>query len=415
MNILFVSIAFPPKSDSECLQTAKYYYQLQKKNELAIEVVTSALPTLYMRYDKSLEKYNAGAKNIVSLTLKENRYINFLRHRLGLTEMVFPDVKQSFHQQAEKVPSLLKQKPQLIYSRSYPLSSAIMAFKLKEKLNIPWVMHLSDPWVGSPFHMYSPKYYKKCEAWEKRCIETADYLCLTSLSTIRFYQKKYPAFRDKFVFFPNVYELPEANTLLSDNEEMPGGETKKLRILYTGGMAGDRSPAYLLEPLKQLYKERPDIAGKLQVEFAGEADLVNRNVFKNYQLPFVSYLGKLPYTETLEKQKRANYLVIIDNPFKDPAMAMFFPSKLLDYMVAKKRILAITTKGSSTDEVMADLKGDICGHSEVEKIKNCIVNALDAFDANESNFFKSDAVPEKYEAGFNADRLVDLFKTLVNE
>ena len=276
-------------------------------------------------------------------------------------------------------------------------------------------MHLSDPWVGSPFHNYSSSYNKKCAAWEKQCIEKADFICLTSLATLRFYQKRYPAFMDKFVFFPNVYELPEINSLPIVNSTMPGDQAKKLRILYTGSLAGNRSPVYLLEPLKQLYKERPDIAGKLQVDFAGEADAVNRQVFKNYTLPFVSYLGKLPYTEALQKQKEADYLVVIDNQFKDPEMAMFFPSKLLDYMVAQKRILAITTKGSSTDEVMADLKGDVLDHSETEKIKECIINALNALESNESDFFKSSSIPEKYEAGYNADRLVHLFKSLVNE
>ena len=72
-NILFVSVAFPPKSDPECLQTAKYFHHLQKHKDLKIDVVTSAIPTLYMPYDKHLEVYAEGLNQLVSVKLRENR------------------------------------------------------------------------------------------------------------------------------------------------------------------------------------------------------------------------------------------------------------------------------------------------------------------------------------------------------
>jgi hypothetical protein len=148
------------------------------------------------------------------------------------------------------------------------------------------------------------------------------------------------------------------------------------------------------------------------VIFAGEADHRNRSVFAQYSLSFVSYLGKVSYEEALTLQRQADYLVVIDSPIDDPAMSMFFPSKLLDYMVAGKRILAITTKGSATDEVMSDLQGDVCTHTDVRGIEKKIHLALAAFERNDIAYLTNTCIPEKYEAGYNAERLLHLIQQL---
>ena len=323
-NLLFVSIAFPPKSDAECLQTAKYFYYLQQDKSLKIEVVTSAIPTLYMKYDEKLEPYTQGYINEIAIPLKENKWGNLFRHRLGLEETVFPDVKQSFHKQSQKAIKRLKQKPDIIYSRSYPLSSSVMAYKLQQYFHVPWIMHLSDPWADSPLHHWSERYNKKQRDWELKCMETADYVCLTSHSTIRFYQDKYPHLKSKFLFFPNVYEIKPVQEEFSELNKYFSGD--KLTIAFTGSMAGDRSPSFFLEPLKQLFDEDAQLANKINVIFAGEADFKNRSVFEKYAMPgfrFV-FLGKVSFTEAQYLQQKADMLLLIDDPMDEPGTCHVF-------------------------------------------------------------------------------------------
>ena len=129
--------------------------------------------------------------------------------------------------------------------------------------------------------------------------------------------------------------------------------------VYTGGLAGSRSPEYFLEPLKQLINDKPALAESMEVIFAGDVDAKNRAVFQNYYLPCVNWIGKISFKEALELQQSANYLLLIDSPIKDVSKSMFFPSKLLDYMVARKRILAITTKGRPAHKYSPTLILDI--------------------------------------------------------
>jgi hypothetical protein len=415
VNLLFVSISFPPKSDAECLQTAKYFTYLRQQEDLRIEVVTSAIPTLYMTYDKMLEPYAKGYNNLVEVKLKENRWLNLFRSRFGFMETVFPDTKQSFHLQFKSVLKKIKNKPDVIYSRSYPLSSAMMAYKLKQEFKVPWIFHLSDPWADTPLHNWSKKYNKKHHDWEFRCIEAANIVCLTSQRTIHFYRKKYPQFNNKFLFFPNVYELNTDQTSQELKDPHPFIQRGKLNIVFTGAMAADRSPSFFLEPLRELIEEDPHAAEWLNIIFAGEADFKNRTVFEQYKMSCVHYLGKISYNDAKHLQQGAQLLLVIDNPIENPELAMFFPSKLLDYMVAKKRVLAITTKGSASEDVIKDLKGEIYGHKQLIEIKQSIQNAIAQFQAGNMAYFQSPDPPLKYEAKYNAERLGSLIKELVND
>lgn len=401
-NILFVSVAFPPKSDPECLQTAKYFHHLQKHKELQIDVVTSAIPTLYMPYDKHLEAYAIGVNQMISVKLKENRYINFLRNRLGLDKTVFPDVKHSFHKQWKKAVKEIKQKPELIYSRADPRSSTIMAYKLSQYYKVPWILHMSDPWADCPLQCMTGSTYKKHDEWERKCFEAASLISLTSIPTIEFYKKKYPALASKFIFYPNVYENSNYN---EHNNAVREPENNKFRIVYTGGLAGARSPEYFLKPLSELINKKPAIGENIEVIFAGDVDAKNRTVFQQYSFPWVKWIGKISFKEALALQQSAHYLLLIDSPIKDVSRSMFFPSKLLDYMVARKRILTITTKGSAAYEVMQDLKGDICSYDEIEKIQDSITSTYAAFQRGDNDYLSNDKPPEKYEASWNADRL----------
>lgn len=403
MRVLFISVAFPPKSDPEALQTAKYFHYLQKHRDLKIDVLTSTAPTLNMPYDKDLEPYSVGADQRIFIKLKENRYFNAVMYRLGLHKVFFPDLKFSFHRQYKKVLSELKEKPDIIYSRSFPLSSAIMAYKLQKALGAPWILHLSDPWADCATHNRNGRDFQQHNEWERECFDKATVIALTSYPTIEFYKRKYPEYGDKFAFFPNVFENSR-----SEHDPLVLKPAGKFRMVYTGGLGVPRSPRFILRPLQFLCKEFPDIANDMEVILAGEADAVGRDELKRYHVPIVTYLGKISFTQALELQKSANYLVAIDDPTTEVARAMLFLSKLLDYMVAGKRILAITTAGSATDQVVKELNGDSFPHDDVEGITNAIVKAYNAHRKSDLEYLTLDEPPQKYEASYNADRLYDL-------
>ncbi|MCP4440195.1 MAG: glycosyltransferase family 4 protein [Aureispira sp.] len=403
-NILFVSIAFPPKNDPECLQTAKYFKYLSQ-TDFDVDVVTSKMPTLFMPKDEKLLKYFKGYRQLVEIPIPENKYVNFLIRKVSKDFLVKPDSKYKFFKQSKKAIQQLNQKPDLIYSRSLPLSSTFMAEKLVDHYQVPWVLHLSDPWVECPVHKYEGALRAFHEAREQECFTKATYICFTSRKTQEFYQEKYKKFKDKFLFFPNVYD-PED---IKDNSYQFG---KKLKFVYTGGLQAGRSPKYVFEALKRLQAEDADLLKDTEFIFAGQFDRQNTAHFSEYNLPMVKNLGLLSYPDALALQKKADVLMVIDTPLNNPKEAMFFPSKLLDYIIAQRRILALTDIGSTTYSVVNNKYGACYAHKDIEGLMQEIKKTVIAWRAQQTDFFYSPEIDEQYSAQYNVGRLEKLFQKI---
>lgn len=396
-NILFVSIAFPPKSDPECLQSAKAYKYLAQDDRIRWDVVTSASPTLFMPDDPKLKPLDNFYRQKLSLRIRENKYTNFLLRKLKPGALDQPDSKAQFHRQWQRVIKELKNPPQAIYSRSFPLSSSIMAYKLAEHYQVPWIMHLSDPWVENPLHSYPGKALTYHKTWEAKCLGRAQKVTFTSTNALKLYQRKYPKWAGKFLLYPNVYD-PE------DVQPNPLVWGSKLKIVYTGGMAMDRSASHLLPVLQKWEAQIPSIRDTVEVVFAGPLDRQNQQVFDQNSLPWVKHVGMLSYPDALALQRTAHMLLVIDNPL--PAeKAVFFPSKLLDYFTAQRSIMAITSPGSPTENSIKGAPHRVFNHGNEEEMLTFFEKQRQAFLAKDETKFLASSLPEKYSAKKNAQTL----------
>ena len=402
-NLLFVSIAFPPKSDAEGLQVAKYlkYICRESGGKFNIDAITSRQPTLNMSYDPSLESLSDGVRQIVELPIYENRYSNFLLRKVAPRVLQTPDSKFSFHLQANRAIRKLNHKPDLIYSRSFPASSAVMAYKLKIHYGVPWIMHLSDLWADCPESCYTGAAMEYQQRVEALCFQAADVVCVTSRKTLAFYEKKYGDSSAKLAFFPNVFDAEDAHSVPSQTDAKHGG---KLRIVHTGSLAGDRSPEPFLRAIESLPAE---VRGGLEVIFVGAMDSANRAIFEAFKIECVSWAGPVPYQTALEIQRSADILLLIDMPVIDPGRRVFFPSKILDYMIARHPILALVDEGSEVEDVIARYELGTCfRRHESAAIADHIQRV---FSQRECGYFDSRELIMDFEAGVNAKRLVELF------
>lgn len=404
-NILFVSIAFPPKNDPECLQTAKYFKYMADVPEWNIDVVTSKHPTLFMPVDPKLEKYAKGERQKVEIPIYENKYLNYLIRKVNANFLLQPDSKYTFKWGYKKVIKTLREKPDVIYSRSFPMSSTYLAARLVEHYQVPWILHLSDPWIGSPIHKLPPHLMTKLGEQETQFFSKATYICLTSKKTQEFYQERYPQFKDKFLVFPNVFDPSDITTTPYEFKD-------KLRFVYTGGLAAERSPKYLFEAIQKIQEKDAPLLKNVEFVFAGQFDRQNAGLFDAYQLDCVKNKGLLSYPDALKLQQSADVLMVIDTPLKSPKDAMFFPSKLLDYFIAKRRILALTDKGSTSFEVVDGKYGRCFEHQDIDGIAQAIEATIQAWNHQKKDHFFSKEVDETFSAMFNVQRLVALINNV---
>lgn len=406
INVLFVSIAFPPKSDSEGLQVAKYFKYLARDENLNIDVVTSEDNTLFMPIDKHLEYHCQGYRQIIKIPFWENKYINYLIRNFNRDALNYPDFKFRFYKKWKNVLEKLKYKPNVIYSRSFPISSTLMAYKLQKKLKVPWVLHLSDPWTINPLYKLG-----EAQAWndaiEYKCFSNATVLSFTSKKTIELYTCKYPQFSEKMILSPNVFDI-------EDKVEKVYHKNKKIKVIYTGGLVEKRSPIYLFKALKKLENENPEMIMDFEFLFAGTLDRINQNLFKNSSSS-VKHLGLLSYHEALILQKEADILLVIDAPLNNHRDTMFFPSKLLDYMLGERRILALTDKESVTWNIVQQQKGDCIEYNDIEHIIKSLKVAWKAWIDGNMIYFENKHIDMNFCAEVNARKLSVLFKKISDE
>jgi hypothetical protein len=395
-NLLFISISFPPKNDPECLQTARYFHYLQQTGLFSITVVTSKSPTLFMPIDDTLRKYLIGINQLIEIPLIENKIFNFLLRKLGLNALLFPDSKMTFHWQWRTALKKMKTKPDVIYSRSQPMSSAFMAARFAEYFNCPWIMHLSDPWAISPLHERSNSRQLKAE---QKLVATATCVTLTTEATKSLYVSQYPGFSNKFRVLPNVFD-PQ------DQASVNSAGSQKLRIVYTGGLAAKRSIFFLKNVLEEVKKAMPDFEQKVQFVFAGDMDRAHREFFKQ-KMPAVSHIGLLSYAKAKELCQSANLLLVIDNPTTHEG-AVFFPSKLLDYFLTRRKIWAVTPIGSTTRFVLEGYNHEAFDHDDLKGMAEFLLKSIHQVEQGDQRSFTSDYLPAQYSADKNAKLLADL-------
>lgn len=396
--MLFVSIAFPPKNDPECIQTAKYFKYLKEK--CSIDVVTSSMPTLFMPYDAKLEKYTEGVNQMIEVPIRENKYLNFIKRKMGVSAVDQPDSKAAFIKGANIVLSDLEEAPEIIYSRSYPISSALLAEKLADHYQVPWVLHLSDPWSISPMHNYSGELLKWHQRNEARVFQKAAAICLTSERTLKRYSELYPGLSGKFRISPNVYDPDDAGE--------QGQLVQTNSIVYTGGLAGRRSASSFIGAMQSLLRSTEDNPSLPTLHFAGSFDRKNQAALNDAKMEIRDH-GLLSYSESLELQRSARYLLLIDTPIDDPKNALYFPSKLLDYLLSGKPIIAVTYPGSTVDEVMQDEHGLKLYYGKEDLWPSLLADFLGESDVQRKTAY---SLPEEYSAKFQADSLCQLFEDL---
>jgi hypothetical protein len=134
-----------------------------------------------------------------------------------------------------------------------------------------------------------------------------------------------------------------------------GSGAEEPHLLYTGSFYGRRTPFSLLAALLALRtQDPPHPLARARLLHVGPAyppldeELADerwRDVYTN--IPAVSY------REATRLMQRADALVVIDAPSEGPSP--FLPSKLSDYLAAKRPVIALTPAGSATERVLREL------------------------------------------------------------
>ena len=402
MNLLFIAPDAPPKNSPESIQAARHLSELVRRH--AVTLVTTPVERGWGWKDASV-RIDGGAASIIQLRLPLHSISTRILGTRALQGLASPDPQFWIRRQARSLARRLSRAPDLIYSRSQPFSSALLARDVKRQLGCPWVMHLSDPWVDSPYRDEAPRARLRSEQWEASCFHEADAIALTTQGQVDFYARKYPDLRPKLFVSPNV--MPQRVPARA----VERASKAAIRLVYTGALYGERRPTTLLAAMRLLEAAQPLAADPVELVFAGNMTDDVRREIAGANRAGIREVGTLSLESAAELMDSSDVLVCIEPEGGHPLMKAFLPSKLLDYLAAGKPILAFTPRDSEAWRLCnagagwAFEPGDAEGASQL--LSRLVAEGVGgrALPRSEADAFSAAAIVSRLEQVFR--RLVD--------
>ncbi|QCK16490.1 glycosyltransferase family protein [Mangrovivirga cuniculi] len=403
MNILFISVSAPPKTGAESLQVARFLSEVTKFGNVTL-VTSKPLNEGWKKTDASLTHYLKDLNKVIHVHTNLNKYVRFLAGKVDRDFLNRPDADFLFYKKWKSVIKQIDVKPDIIYARASPFSSLLLGLKLKEYFQVPMFSHFSDPFYFNP---YSSKNEFRRKA-ELEIIKKSDLISFTTYLTKEFYSKKYSEYENKFLVIPNVYE---DECLQSENEKSL--KKDKITISYTGNLYGERNFSSILRALKLIHQNKPDVLKQIKINIAGNIQSEVKKEIELYDFDCINYLGVITQKECEDLNCNSDLLLVIDKKFESEIDKVFLPSKVLDYIVLRKPVLAITSKDSETFNLIQDKYGVALDHDQITKIAEFLIEIVTG-DYDLSSLIKKKP-PEFYSASYQRGILLQNFQQLVDE
>jgi hypothetical protein len=394
IRILIVAAEAPPSFNAEAFQVGKIVKALAEHEDLIVDLVTARTKTTYLR----LNHLPAISGQHIEISCKLNRL------QRGFVKLLLPWMADRpdwwflFASRWKSIATRLVAKPDVIYSRSFPLSSSIAAYRLASFFGVPWFLHLSDPWTESSLN---PEWKNSNwhSLWEFRCFNTASRISFTSDITLKRYQSRYPSLSHKMLIDPNVYD----EGIINNEEWAP---KRKFTIVHSGKFTRDhgRNPSILLRAINSLPSDHP-LFRDLQVIHAGESDRRSSKLLQNAG-SWLTIVGCLPPSQISFLQRRADLLLAIDWHFENPLDSQHVLSKLTDYLPIRRPVVLVTDDLSASHHFLNNSKfGVTVNHNDYIGLQEVILNYWYSWRKRDSSKFNLPAPCPLYNSHALANKL----------
>ncbi len=192
-------------------------------------------------------------------------------------------------------------------------------------------------------------------------IRDANAVIFVSEETSRLVMKKYPQeWKSRAHVIPHCFEPLQSQFAAKPNSGKP------LRLVYTGGFYGQRTPLNLFKSIREMNKIE-NLQGRLEVILAGPGtDRFARQVSEYGLNDIVELSPVVPYNESLEIAGQADVLLVIDAPSRD--VNVFLPSKVVEYLAFRKPIFGITPMQGATANLLRRLECPLVDTEDVDGI-----------------------------------------------
>lgn len=285
----------------------------------------------------------------------------------------YPDPQKGWRAYAIEVGQdiLRQQNIKAMISCSPPVTSHIIAKKLKNEFKISWVADFHDLWTQNYYYPYSPLRRKIERRLELKTLSLADALVTVSQPLA---EELGALHRQKSVY-SIAYGFDPAEVNIT-----AGNLTDKFTITYTGNLyPGKQSPEPFFAALRDLITEGSMDASDIEMRFYGpEAGWIDKQAERYGLTSIVRQLGIVPRKIALDRQRESQLLLL--SKWNDPQRRGVYTAKIFEYLAAKRPILAVGGFQDVVSELLHETKAGVSAQTG-EEIKALLVPLYQEYKA----------------------------------
>ncbi len=364
MNILIISVAFPPRNSPGALRPhswAKYWSraghqvavlttqkELHERGLVSFEERTheDGYKVCEVGVGSGLSSRLAEGSSQSSPTDQKSGFFRKIRlindHIAGLLGPLY-DIDLPY------VPFLVqagkslgrKTKYDILISTFSPATCHIVAHELKKILRIPWVADYRDFWSGSEFSHGVWPFSALADQLERRTIQTADLLMAVAEPMRQEFLRRYslPCVTVENGFDPEDYDCLNPQPLFPQDG--------KLRFVYTGAIYGKRNPAPFFAAVRELITDGHLSPDGIEILFYGRRlEEISLLAELSGIATSVKIVGLVDRETALRAQRDANGLLFLEG--QDYRVDYVLPAKIFEFVRSGTPIVGIGMNDNST-------------------------------------------------------------------
>lgn len=413
-KVLILAYYFPPLGLSGVQRTLKFVKYLPSFGWKP--TVITCEPGAYYAYDESLLDELQGKD--IEIHRIRGKEINSRLRKKGVVEMpsecirktlkfissifYITDNKKSWSQLAYQHCRKLisEQKYDLIFISGPPFSMFEYAALLKTEFDIPLIIDYRDLWLGNQFAIHPTPLHKSMNRKkEYEVLKLADKIIVTNRKIKERLMEYY-----QFLKFPDVTILPHGYDPEDFEKATSSVSLEKgyFNLTYSGIFYEYITPKYFLEAFRMIADEKPDIAKKIKLHFAGILRKENRKLIAKTGLSeYIVEHGYLKHSDAVDilKASSALWFMVGDGRNSDTISS----GKMFEYIGSGKPILACLSDGALKVTLQEYDAATIVPPADVLSIKNAILSLYTAYEKS--------ALPEgssDFRDKFRRDYLTDI-------
>ncbi len=280
----------------------------------------------------------------------------------------YPDEHKAFISPAiAKAEEIIKERDISAVISIYPVSTHSVAYEIKKRYNIPWIVDIPDLWSHNQAYPYGKTRQKRDEKYEKKVLQSAD-----AITTVT----------PQFIDIMDNLSSKGKTTLIThgfDPETLNSPPKKlndKFTITYTGYIYDQQNPLLIAQAFKELVEEGKVDEDDIQINFWGPHNLRLDEYLKKYSLDFIQQKGKIPREQAIQEQRKSHLLLLLK--WEDKRQKGILTSKIFEYFAALRPIIATGGFPDVVDDFLKKTQAGQCT-SDVESLKKTVLSYYEVY------------------------------------